>query len=99
MKYLKSAFLNNEDMISLIQKFDFDVESLSIDAYYHPGRIMYQSTLILSLEDDNNYQEIEISSHDLGTLITNFGSKVINKDFSKSLIDIIDDYIVDKNHP
>ena len=99
MKYLKSGFLNNEDILSLIQKFDLDIESLSIDAYYQPGRIMYQATLILSLEDENNYQDIEISAHDQGTLIANFGSKVINKDFSKSLIDLIDDYIADKHHP
>lgn len=97
MMYNDSVFKDNDDMLVLIDRLGLNPDDLEMEMYYHPGALMYDMTLILSLTDSEKSVDVEIGDYYHGTMKSNKGEKYIGRDFSSKLIEEIDDYICDKS--
>lgn len=92
MDYKKTNLSDFEDMDLIISRNDLDIDSLEVYAYLGPGPGLYESILMLNLDDKDQSKEIKIANYDLNVLTTNNGSEYIGRPFSKEFLEQLIDF-------
>lgn len=98
MKYIKSPLYQNQEVLKLISHFELILNEVELRCSYIPEAGLYQSSLVLCLEDSQKSAEIKIITKELSVVLKNHGNQYIGQDFSKDLVDILDELIYDHYH-